>query len=115
LTTPSGNLPTATNGLSISSTKRRSQPQGGIQFGYHNHFWEFPPQEPRRQAAYDYLLESHDPRIWKMELDLCWITVAGKDPLAYFKKYPGRFALVHVQRFSKIRQSDPSKASKRND
>ncbi len=32
-----------------------------------------------------------------MEMDLCWISVAGKDPLAYFDKYPGRFPLVHVK------------------
>jgi sugar phosphate isomerase/epimerase len=32
-----------------------------------------------------------------MEMDLCWISVAGKDPLAYFEKYPGRFSLVHVK------------------
>jgi sugar phosphate isomerase/epimerase len=32
-----------------------------------------------------------------MEMDLCWISVAGKDPLAYFAKYPGRFPLVHVK------------------
>ena len=32
-----------------------------------------------------------------MELDLCWITVAGADPLKYFDRYPGRFPLVHVK------------------
>ena len=32
-----------------------------------------------------------------MEMDLCWISVAGKDPVEYFKKYPGRFPLVHVK------------------
>ncbi|HTU34237.1 MAG TPA: sugar phosphate isomerase/epimerase, partial [Candidatus Acidoferrum sp.] len=33
----------------------------------------------------------------KMEMDLCWITVAGGDPIHYFEKYPGRFPLVHVK------------------
>jgi len=32
-----------------------------------------------------------------MEMDLCWISVAGKDPRTYFEKYPGRFPLVHVK------------------
>jgi sugar phosphate isomerase/epimerase len=36
-----------------------------------------------------------------MELDLCWISAAGKDPLDYFSKYPGRFPLVHVKGLSK--------------
>jgi sugar phosphate isomerase/epimerase len=33
----------------------------------------------------------------KMELDLCWITAAGGDPVKYFNQYPGRFPLVHVK------------------
>ena len=37
-----------------------------------------------------------------MELDLCWITAAGKDPVEYFKRYPGRFPLVHVKDLKKI-------------
>jgi sugar phosphate isomerase/epimerase len=87
--------------------------KAGIQFGYHNHFWEFLPDKSLGdKLPYDYLLESTDPANLKMELDLCWITVAGKDPLAYFKKYPGRFALVHVKDLSKIPPIDPSKASK---
>jgi sugar phosphate isomerase/epimerase len=32
-----------------------------------------------------------------MELDLCWISVAGKDPIAYFNNNPGRFPAVHVK------------------
>jgi len=87
--------------------------KAGIQFGYHNHFWEFLPDKSLGdKLPYDYLLESTDPANLKMELDLCWITFAGKDPLAYFKKYPGRFALVHVKDLSKIPPIDPSKASK---
>ena len=31
------------------------------------------------------------------ELDLAWITAAGKDPVAYFKKYPGRFEVWHLK------------------
>ncbi len=38
----------------------------------------------------------------KIELDLCWITAAGKDPLDYFHKYPGRFPLVHVKGLHKV-------------
>ena len=41
------------------------------------------------------------PKLVKMELDLCWISAAGKDPLDYFSKYPGRFPLVHVKGLSK--------------
>jgi len=70
----------------------------GIQFAYHNHQFEF---EPRPDAGgklpYDILLESCDPALVKMELDLFWISAAGKDPLDYFRRHPGRFPMVHVK------------------
>ncbi len=70
----------------------------GIQFGYHNHSFEFDPAESLGgKLPYDFLLAETDPKLVTMELDLCWISVAGKDPLVYFDKYPGRFPLVHVK------------------
>jgi len=87
--------------------------KAGIQFAYHNHFWEFlPDKNLGGKLPYDYLLESTDPANLKMELDLCWISVAGKDPLTYFKKYPGRFVLAHVKDLSKIPPILPGKSSK---
>ena len=72
--------------------------KAGIQFAYHNHSFEFAPVEGLGgKLAYDYLLEQTDPKFVKMEMDLCWISVAGKDPLSYFAKYPGRFPMVHVK------------------
>lgn len=72
--------------------------KAGVQFAYHNHWWEFEPDKALGgRFAYDYLLESTDKNKVKMEMDLCWISVAGQDPVAYFKKYPGRFPLVHVK------------------
>lgn len=72
--------------------------KAGIQFAYHNHSFEFAPVEGLGgKLAYDYLLEQTDAKFVKMEMDLCWISVAGKDPLSYFAKYPGRFPMVHVK------------------
>jgi sugar phosphate isomerase/epimerase len=72
--------------------------KAGIQFGYHNHSFEFDPADSfGGKLPYDFLLAEMDPAFVTMELDLCWISVAGKDPLAYFEKYPGRFPLVHVK------------------
>lgn len=67
----------------------------GITIGYHNHQFEFAPVNGR--LPYDILLERCDPSLVVFELDLCWITVAGQDPLAYFNKFPGRFPMVHVK------------------
>jgi sugar phosphate isomerase/epimerase len=72
--------------------------KAGIQFGYHNHSFEFVPADSLGgKLPYDFLLAETDPKLVAMELDLCWINVAGKDPLVYFDKYPGRFPLVHVK------------------
>jgi sugar phosphate isomerase/epimerase len=67
----------------------------GIRFGYHNHDFEF--NELEGKIPYDILLENTDPGLVFMEIDLYWITYAGKDPVEYFKKYPGRFELWHIK------------------
>ena len=69
--------------------------KAGIQFGYHNHSFEFTPVDGK--LPYDILLHNTDPNLVKMEMDLYWIVNAGADPLAYFSRYPGRFPLVHVK------------------
>jgi len=82
--------------------------KAGIQFAYHNHSFEFAPVEGLGgKLAYDYLLAETDPKLVKMEMDLCWISVAQKDPVSYFDKYPGRFPMVHVKDFV----NDPNSTS----
>jgi len=83
--------------------------KAGIQFAYHNHWFEFQPMSDG-QLPYDILLKNCDASLVKMELDLCWITVAGKDPLQYFSRYPGRFPLVHVKDTKGIPGADATKA-----
>jgi sugar phosphate isomerase/epimerase len=69
--------------------------KAGMQFAYHNHWFEFLPVDGK--LPYDELLKECDANLVKMEMDLCWITAAGGDPLKYFNLYPGRFPLVHVK------------------
>ena len=77
--------------------------RAGIQFAYHNHNFEFAPRKDEGgKLPYDLLLESCDPALVKMELDLCWITAAGKDPVEYYRRSPGRFPLVHVKGLRKL-------------
>src|SRR6266566_2069398 len=76
----------------------RKQP--GMQFAYHNHWFEYLPVNGK--LPYDTLLQESDPDLVKMEMDLCWISVAGQDPVKYFDRYPGRFPLVHVKDVTKI-------------
>lgn len=69
--------------------------KAGMQFAYHNHWFEFLPVDGK--LPYDLLLTKCDANLVKMEMDLCWITAAGGDPVKYFNAYPGRFPLVHVK------------------
>ena len=67
----------------------------GLQFGYHNHDFEFKPIQGR--LPYDLLIEETDPSLVTMEMDVYWIRNGGQDPLAYFRRYPGRFAMLHIK------------------
>ena len=66
-----------------------------LKFGYHNHEYEF--ETENNQVLYDVLLSNTEADLVHMELDLGWVIVAGKDPLDYFKRYPGRFPLWHLK------------------
>ena len=68
----------------------RRAKKAGIQFAYHNHNFEFAPVDGK--LPYDVLLESCDPALVKMELDLCWISAAGKDPRRLLQTLPGPFS-----------------------
>ena len=70
--------------------------KAGIQLCYHNHDFEF-KKDKDGVVVIDYLLENTDPKYVNFQMDLYWVTKAGADPLAYFKKYPDRFKLWHVK------------------
>ncbi|MEO6446179.1 MAG: sugar phosphate isomerase/epimerase family protein [Gemmatimonadaceae bacterium] len=67
----------------------------GLKFAYHNHDFEFAPLAGTH--GYDVLLAECDPALVQFEMDLFWVTKAGKDPLDLFAAHPGRFPLVHVK------------------
>ena len=68
----------------------------GIQFGYHNHNFEFANLDGV-VPYYDIFLPEMDPDLITMEIDLYWVTKAGQDPVEMFNKYPGRFQLFHMK------------------
>lgn len=77
--------------------------KAGITFGFHNHQVEF--SEIDGIVPYDLLVENSDPKLVIFELDIAWITAAGKDPIAYFKKYPGRFPVWHMKDLTPEKQA----------
>jgi len=68
----------------------------GIQFGYHNHNFEF-AKINGVVPYYDIFMPEMDKDLITMELDLFWASKAGQDPIEMFKKYPGRFQLLHFK------------------
>ncbi|GAB3164451.1 sugar phosphate isomerase/epimerase family protein [Telluribacter humicola] len=78
--------------------------KAGIQFGYHNHDFEF--QTLDGQVPYDVMLKGTDPKLVKMELDLYWANYAGVDPVELFKQNPGRFPLVHLKDMAKTEKRE---------
>lgn len=75
--------------------------KAGLRYAYHNHFQEFVDQGDGA-VAYDILLQQTDPELVSFELDCGWMRVAGRDPLQYMQKYPGRFSLLHVKDFATV-------------
>jgi sugar phosphate isomerase/epimerase len=67
----------------------------GVRFAYHNHEYEF--VMTGEHLPYDVLLEGTDRDLVKFEMDIFWIRRGGQDPVAYFKKWKGRFPMVHVK------------------
>jgi sugar phosphate isomerase/epimerase len=73
--------------------------QAGLQLGYHNHNFDFKPYGST--TGYDEFIRLTDPNLVKLELDCGWMTVAGRDPIAYLTKYPNRYRLLHIKDFHK--------------
>jgi sugar phosphate isomerase/epimerase len=72
--------------------------RAGLQYAYHNHAREF-ADLGGGAIGYDVLLRETDPELVKFEVDCGWMIFAGHDPIAYFKRYPNRFPLIHVKDF----------------
>jgi sugar phosphate isomerase/epimerase len=68
----------------------------GVQYGYHNHNFEFATVEGK-VPYFDVFLAEMDKDLLTMELDLFWTTKAGINPVDLFEKYPGRFQLFHMK------------------
>jgi sugar phosphate isomerase/epimerase len=75
--------------------------KAGLTLCYHNHDKEF--RQVEGKTPYELFLAELSPEI-KMELDLCWVTKAGVDPVELFEKHPGRFPLWHAKDLDKNRE-----------
>ncbi len=75
----------------------------GLKFGYHNHDFEFSKIEDK--VMYDYMIENTNPKYVVFEMDVYWVIRGGQYPVEYFKKYPGRFELLHIKDHKELGES----------
>lgn len=96
--TPIGSVEEIKTSLDTLNKTAEAAKKAGITLAYHNHDKEFELMDGK--VIYDRFLEETSKEL-KMELDLCWVTKAKVDPVALFKKHPGRFPLWHVKDIDK--------------
>jgi sugar phosphate isomerase/epimerase len=86
--------------------------KAGLQYVYHNHFFEF-VDTGKGVVAYDVLLRETDPELVQFEIDCGWMVAAGADPVGYFRRYPARFSMIHVKDFQASDKKAPVPAALR--
>ena len=67
----------------------------GLQFGLHNHWWEYRNRVGGR-PVYEWLLDGVSKDIF-FEIDTYWVKVAGQDPAAIIKKFGSRAKMLHMK------------------
>ena len=75
----------------------------GLSFGYHNHSHEYAKVEG--EVMLDYMLNNTDPEYVFFQMDGYWSVIGKASPVEYFKKYPGRFTMLHIKDHKEIGQS----------
>ena len=77
----------------LSALQAKLAPKG-MRIGYHNHAQEMTGAVG--STPWD-VIAQNTPKGSIMQQDVGWTTFAGKDPVAYVKKYPGRTTTTHFK------------------
>ena len=67
----------------------------GMTFCYHNHAFEFATE--KGATLFQVMLDSTDPKLVAFELDVFWVSVAGRDPAETIRELSGRLPLLHLK------------------
>lgn len=78
--------------------------ENGMLYGYHNHAHEFEKVEGK-EVMYNYMLENTNPDYVFFQMDVYWVVRGQNSPVDYFKKYPGRFKILHIKDDRELGQS----------
>ena len=78
--------------------------EAGLKYGFHNHANEF-TRKIEGKVMYDYMVENTNPEYVFFEMDVYWAVRGQVSPVEYFKRYPGRFKLLHIKDHKEIGES----------
>ena len=67
----------------------------GIQFGYHNHDFEF--EQFEGQYGLDLLVNNSDPDLVHIELDTFWVEYCNLQSIDFINKYRERCSILHIK------------------
>lgn len=81
--------------IKIYNEANRFAKANGLQFGLHNHWWEF-RNKVSDKYVYEILLDELDKDIF-FEIDTYWVKVAGHDPATIIQKFGDRVKFMHVK------------------
>lgn len=77
--------------------------KAGLKYGYHNHAHEF--EKVDGETVLDYMLTHTNPENVFFQLDVYWSMMGHASAVEYFRKYPGRFKLLHIKDKHEVGQS----------
>ena len=90
----------AHHGAADFSAWSRAVRERGLQFFYHVHGYEFQPGASGA-VPMDILMRETPDDAMKFEMDVFWISRPGADPVAWLRKYPTRWRLLHLKDMKK--------------
>lgn len=67
----------------------------GLRFAYHNHGYGLAAMEG--QIPFEVLVEHTDPTLVFLQMDVYWTSAGGADPVAYLKRFAGRYRMLHIK------------------
>lgn len=77
----------------------------GMKYGYHTHSHEYENIPGTDIVWIEYLVENTKPENMFWQMDTYHAVRVGKSPVEYIKKYPGRFAMLHLKDLRELGQS----------
>jgi sugar phosphate isomerase/epimerase len=79
----------------VLNTAGEAARRQGLTLCYHNHAFELEPLEGR--VPLDLLLESTDPALVRLQMDVYWMARGGRNPAAEIRRLGSRVATLHLK------------------